>query len=135
MNKKGQQLLEENIIFLILNMIIFVTLLIFVYNSSNGKLIDEQYYAKEIALLINSAEPNTTIYFDLSYLYKKYEKEIEKGILKKENLIKINNEKGIVYFSLNPQTYYSYYFFNNVKINTYFEDNHLILKIESYDKK
>jgi len=127
MNKKGDEAFVENLVFLILNLIVFVMLLIFISNSANGKYTQEQYYAKQIASFINEASPGMSLQLDISDLLTKYEKDIKS----KDNILKIDSEKGIVYFSLNSQTYYSYKFFNKVKVTSEINGNYLNLKIEN----
>jgi hypothetical protein len=128
-NKRGIEEAEP-LIFIILNLIIFLMLLGFIANSSDGRYMYEQYYAKQIASFINEASPNMTLMIDMQELFNKYEKEFDQGRIKKENILKIDNEQGIVYFSLNSQTYYAYKFFNNVKVTYSIEGVYLVLKIE-----
>ena len=66
MNKKGDTLVFEIVIFIVLNLIFFVALFTFVWQSSKGALVYEQVYAKQIALLIDEAKSNTLIQVDLS---------------------------------------------------------------------
>jgi len=129
MNKKGDELLMENIVFLILNLVIFVMLLVYISNSANGRYAEEQYYAKQIASFIDEASPGMVLQLDMRDLLAKYDKEIKSGKIKIDNILKIDNEKGIVYFSLNFQTYYSYKFFNKVNVTSKINDNYLFLHI------
>lgn len=131
MNKRGEETVIENLVFLILNLIVFVMLLIFIGNSANGKYAQEQYYAKQIASFIDEASPGMTLQLDMSDLFIKYDKEIKSEKINKNNILKIDSEKGIVYFSLNPQTYYSYKFFNKVKVTSGINGNYLVLKIDN----
>jgi len=66
MNKRGDEIVMEQAIFIILNLIFFLTLLYFVYNSSSGSFVNEQYYAKQIALMIDEAKPGTVISIDVT---------------------------------------------------------------------
>jgi predicted permease len=130
MNKKGEENIAEPIIFIILNLIVFFTLLVFVANSSDGKYMAEQYYAKQIASFINEASPGMNLLVNMEELFEDYEKDFKSGKIQKEDILKIDNENGIVYFSLNQQTAYSYRFFNNVKVISSVEGNYLKMRIE-----
>ena len=134
-NKKGQEIVAENFIFLTLNLIVFVMLLVFISNGSNGKYVQEQYYAKQIASMINEASPGMTLDIYMGDLFTKYKKEFDSKKMDKDNILKIDSENGTVYFSLNSQTYYSYKFFNNVIVlpgddGKFVHDNYIILNIK-----
>lgn len=54
------------VIFLLLNIMFAVTVLAFVNKTLSGAAIYEEVYAKKVALLIDEAIPNTTIYLNVS---------------------------------------------------------------------
>ncbi|MFH0831934.1 MAG: hypothetical protein V1886_03685 [archaeon] len=63
--KKGDmEELQSFIIYIVFVLIIFLVLLAFIRNASTGTLAKQQILAKEIALLVDSAEPGTefTVY-------------------------------------------------------------------------
>ena len=59
--KRGQSELFPFIMYLVLALIVLISLLFFVNSSAKGIHIKEQVLAKQIALLINYAEPDTEI--------------------------------------------------------------------------
>ncbi len=68
MNKKAafMDILLNNIVYIILSLIVFVSLLAFVRSTSNGAAIWEDFYAKEIVKIIDSAQPGDMITLDVS---------------------------------------------------------------------
>ena len=63
-SKKAAGLVYSVIIFTILNVVFFSLLFYFVHDTSKGAITYEQSYAKQIAILVNSAEPLSEIYVD-----------------------------------------------------------------------
>lgn len=60
MDKKGDiEELQSFIIYIVFVIIIFLVLLAFITNAATGTLAKQQVLAKEIALLVDSAEPGT----------------------------------------------------------------------------
>ena len=55
--KKRGTLLLENVIFIILNLFFLSVLILFLFKQGGGAITLEQSYAKNIALLIDSAKP------------------------------------------------------------------------------
>ena len=60
-NKRGNILLE-NIIFIILNVLFITILVIFLFTKTGSVAVLEEKYAKEIALIIDSAESDMTVF-------------------------------------------------------------------------
>jgi len=110
MNKKGDEILFEQIIFIVLNLVFFLLLLAFVFNSASGAFVTEQFYAKEIALLIDTAEPGTMISLDITDAYN----IAKNNNLDIQNIINIENSDVIV--KLGGSRAYVFRFFNDVKI-------------------
>jgi hypothetical protein len=52
-------------VIIVLNILFFALLLVFIIKSSNGALVYEQAYAKEIAIIIDKANPNTEVTMDI----------------------------------------------------------------------
>ncbi|MEM3121984.1 MAG: hypothetical protein QXH60_00895 [Candidatus Pacearchaeota archaeon] len=69
-NKKGVDLIHETIIFLILNLMFFLALFVVVYRSGTGISLYEQFYSKELALLIDKSKSGTEITLDVSDIEK-----------------------------------------------------------------
>ncbi len=111
-DKKGN-ILTENIIFLILNILFIVILLFFVFAKTGSAVVLEEKYAKEIALIIDSAKPVMIIQLNMADAFKK----IEKGYSYSE-IVKIDG--NIVTVQLREKGGYSYSFFNDVSASANF---------------
>jgi len=127
MCKRGESPMAlEMTIFIILNIVFFIVMLGSVYTSGNKEFVYEQTYAKEIALIIDNAKPETVILLDISKLV-----EIAKDNKKDVNeIIKLNKEENKIFVSLKADRGYSYKYFTNADINFGVEDNNLVISIE-----
>ncbi len=121
--KKAEDLMYPIIIFVVLNLIFFSTLLIFVYKSSNGTLALEQVYSKEIALLIDGSEPGMEVSIDFSKPIKIAE---ENGLTSKEEMVSISS--GTVTVKLSEKGGYAFNYFSNSEVQVEFNENNLVLK-------
>ena len=111
-NSRGEMLVE-NVVFIILNLVFLSILIVFLTSqSSNGKVLEE-VYAKEIALMVDSAKPSMTIMFDMS----KAKKVSDKNEFDFSNVVKKSGNSIIV--QLSPEGGYEYYFFNDIDIEVY----------------
>jgi hypothetical protein len=119
--KKGEEVLYPTIIKIVIFIIFFSTLLIFVYRSSTGAPVYEQFYAKQIALLIDDAHPNTNITFDFE---KGLEIAEENGISRDRIISKINNE---VMVKLSDSGEYKFKYFSSANIKFRFDGNNLTI--------
>lgn len=104
--KRG--LIEEELIFIILNLVFFSVMLFFVSNSLNGKALYEQAYAKEIALMIDNSFQNMTIFLDISELISLNSK-IDNSMIYIDN----KNKKAVVKLS-NSGRSFSYFVDYNI---------------------
>jgi len=114
--KKGD-LLAGDIIFLVLNLVFLSILIIFVLSKTNDASILEEKYAKEIALIIDSAKPGMIIHLNM-------EDAIEKAAENNQNIaniVKIDNDNNIVMVKLKDKGSYSYSFFNEVDASAYLD--------------
>jgi hypothetical protein len=106
-NKKGN-ILTENIIFIILNLVFLSILVVFLFSKMGSAAILEEKYAKQIALILDSAEPGMTIHLNMKDAIK---------IAKKENR-DLNNiisiQDNVVNVQLREKGGYSYSFFNDI---------------------
>ncbi len=127
-NRKGT-ILVENVMFIVLNIIFIAILVLFLFKQGNGAVVLEQSYAKNIALLIDSAKPvmemklNMEDAIDLA----------EKNGVNREEVVKIN--ENIVIVKLSEKGGYQYSFFNNVDVTAYpdiFPEKNYIIKINGY---
>lgn len=113
MNKKGD-LLTGEVIFLILNVIILAILVIFVLSKTNGTALAEEQYAKEIALMMDSAKPGMIIHLNMEDAINKAKSENQDP----SKIVRI--EDNIVTVKLRDQGGYSYSFFNSVNASASF---------------
>ena len=127
-NRSGT-ILVENVIFIVLNILFLVILILFLYRQGNGAVVLEQSYAKNIALLIDSAKPITEMKLNMNDAFTL----AEKNGVKPEDIVKIN--ENIVTVKLSPNGGYQYSFFNNVDVTTYPDispNQNYIIKINGY---
>ncbi len=103
----------ENLVFIILNLIFLTLLVLFLLRQGEGAVVLEQAYAKEIALLVDSAKPGTTMLLNI----EKGKKLAEKNNVDVEDIIKIDSNSVIV--KLSEKGGYSYSFFNDVDVSAY----------------
>lgn len=110
-------------IFLILNIIFFVILLSFVYNSGSRAFVYEESYAKQIVSLIDNGKPGMNILVN-------FEKGIETGKkngVEKDFFVVYPYENKIkVKLSGNG---YSYKYFSDYDVKLELQDNLLLIKI------
>ncbi len=112
MDKKGAVLME-NVVFIILNILFITILILFLLRQGQGAVVLEQSYAKQIALLIDSAKPGMTMVLDMEKAKKLAEKN---GIDFEDIVIKANN---VITVKLSEKGGYSYSFFNDVDVSLY----------------
>jgi len=112
MEKRGV-LLVENIIFIVLNIVFLTILILFLLKQGSGAIVLEQSYAKNIALLIDSAKPVMEIHLNM----EKAIKVAEKNNIEPDEIVKIHN--NIVIVKLTEKGGYSYSFFNDVDATAY----------------
>ena len=120
---EGQDILYPQVLFTLLNLIFFSLLLVFVSNSSEGALVYEESYAKQIALLIDKAEGSTTFFVDFE---KGLEIAEKNKILQSENLVRISNNEIVV--KLSDSEGYRMKYFSDNEIVVSFEGKKLIVQ-------
>lgn len=113
-NKRGD-ILVGDLIFIILNLIFISILIIFVVSKTNDASKMEEQYAKQIALIMDSAKPGMIIHLNM-------EDAIEKATNENQNPAQIVKVEGnMVTIKLDEKGGYSYSFFNNVSVNAYLD--------------
>jgi len=117
MKNKRANILEGNIIFIVLNVVFLAILILFLFKQGAGAVILEQAYAKQIALLIDSAEPGMVLKLNM----KKVIEVAEKNKIVPDNLVSISD--NIVQVKLSERGGYSYSFFNDVKVTLRYEED------------
>lgn len=114
-NKRGE-ILIENIIFIILNVVFLTILVLFLVKQGTGVVLLEDAYAKQIALLVDSAKPGTIMELDMSKALKVTE---EKGIPFKGI---ITRNKNYLMVKLSEKSGAEYPFFNDVDVGFYSDE-------------
>jgi hypothetical protein len=117
--KKRGTILLENIIFIILNLLFISILILFIYLKSENAAVLEEVYAKQIALIIDSAKPGMIINLDMEKAIETAKKELGEDRIKE--IVSIDN--NIVTVKLREKGGYEYSFFNNVDVNAYPDTN------------
>jgi len=113
--KKRGNILTENIIFIILNLVFIAMLIIFVFSKTGGAAVLEEKYAKQIALMIDSAKPRMVITLKMDDAMEQAIDNLgEKGI---NEMVRITG--NVVNVKLRDEGGYSYSFFNDVEVNCY----------------
>lgn len=129
--KKGDEILVENVIFLILNLAFFSFVIWFLLRQGSGAIILEQSYAKNIALLIDSGKPIMEITLNMEDAINLAE---ENGIDRKD-IVQITG--NLISVKLSGKGGYTYSFFNNVDATAYpdvYSEKNYIIKINGYLK-
>ena len=127
--KKRGTLLLKNVIFIILNLIFLSVIILFLFKQGGGAITLEQSYAKNIALLIDSAKP----VMELRLNMKQGMELAEKNNVPLDEIVQIND--NIVRVKLSERSGYEYSFFNNIDVTVYPDvapSPHYIIKINGY---
>ena len=127
-NKRGN-ILTENIVFILLNLAFVAILVLFVFSKTGDVALLEEKYAKQIALVLDSAKPGMEISMNLEVAVDKAEKEKFEGKI-------VSIDGNLVTVRLGEGKGYSYSFFNDVDLNKlYFypnEGDNFVFKVEKY---
>ena len=107
--KKNGEILIETLIFIILNLIFLSILVGFILTKGDNLSLSEERYAKEIALLIDTAKVGDIIELNMEKVISESRKEGYAG-----QIITISD--NIVQVKLSEKGGYSYSFFNSVKV-------------------
>lgn len=108
---EGMNLMTEKVVYILFILIFSGMVIGFFIRFQNDVLIYEQTYAKELALLINKAEPGIEMDIDIFDFYHKSNKNNFNG-----NVVEIDNEKSEVIVRLASGRGYKYSFFNDVEV-------------------
>lgn len=121
MNKKASMggILRSNAIYIFLLIVFFVGMRAFIINSVNSASIWEDYYAKEIAKVIDMAEPGDEIVLDV---HKATEVAKKNNIANFEEIFSFNNLDNEVCVKLSLGRASCYNYFNDVGA-TYSKDS------------
>jgi len=110
LNKKAASWLTENLIFYIINIIFFVILFVAIAKYGSGSYFYEETYAKQIALIIDKAKPNTYIELDITDLRN----QAKNNKYNEDQIVKLENNNIIVKTS--PKGGYTMKHFTNNKV-------------------
>jgi hypothetical protein len=111
--KKRGTILVENIVFIILNVLFLAVLVLFLMKQGSGAIVLEQAYAKQIAMLVDSAKPVMEIKFDM----EKGKKLAEDNGIDFSSAVRITG--NTVRVRLSERGGYIYSFFNDVSVEPY----------------
>lgn len=125
--KKRGTILIENIIFIILNLLFLSVLALFLIKQGSGVVMLEESYAKQIALLVNAAEPGMTLKINMD----KAKKISDKNGIDFKEVLEINENTVVI--KLSQESGYSYAFFNNVDVGKPYPDGEFYIMV--VDKK
>jgi len=123
----------ENVVFIILNVLFLTILILFLARQGQGAIVLEQSYAKQIALLIDSAKPGMTIILDMG----KAKDLAEKNNLEFKDIVKKTD--NVITIRLSEKGGYSYSYFNDVDVSLYPDTsnpekvNSYVIKINEYN--
>ena len=126
MNKKGVDLISENIVYIILVVVVLGGMFFAVDNVGRQVTFYENVYAKQIALMIDKAEPGMEIEYRN---FKMFSLAAKNNAPK--NILDIDNRRNIVTVKLSSGKGYHYEFFNDVDVawNIIHRNNTITLKI------
>ena len=128
--KKRGTILVENIIFIVLNLVFLTIVFLFLFSKMGVAAILEERYAKEIALIIDSAKPGMNISLNMKEAIEKANDEKWKG-----KIVFING--NIVTVQLREKGGYSYSFFNDIDFTRlyHYANEGDILNLEIVEKQ
>lgn len=133
-HRRGDYLIPEMVIFIVLNLAFFVILSLFIIKSATGAIVYEQVYAKQIALLIDSAKPDMDITFDMSNAieiarenkFNNDKTKLSEDILKQ--IVKFDKSNNAIIVSLASGGGYSYKYFSADSIEFEAKGVYLMIK-------
>lgn len=130
MIKRGKKanILTENIIFLVLNLVFITILVLFLFAKATDAASLEEKFAKQIALIIDSARPGMDISLNMKEAVEKAKDKEWKGKI-------VTIEDNVVTVKLNEKGGYSYSFFNDVDLDVlyfYPDKNEFKFKVLGY---
>jgi len=114
MDKKavGIDFLGWNFIYILLEIIFFMLMLYWVVGFQDGAALWEDFYAKEITRLVNTAEPGDEVSLDVSPVTKI---AFSNGV-PKSDIFNFNNVNNFVTVKLTPRGGTSFSFFRDVDV-------------------
>jgi len=123
--KKKAEILQEYVIFIVLNIMFLSMIIGFIYLKSSSVYLMEEENAKKIALLIDGSKPGTEIRVNL----KSFFAESKENAITREESIKIDNEKNLIIAKGSKNSFYEYNFFNDINVKYNFDGDFLVLEM------
>jgi hypothetical protein len=107
-NKRGDSILFDNAIYIILLVLFVAGMSIFIYSNNNGGAVLEDYYSKEVSKIVDFSNGNQEVLLDV---HSATESAIDNGIRSLGEVFVFDNENKRVGVKLSPggRTYYSYF--------------------------
>ncbi len=128
MKRKGTMLISD-IIFLILALAFITILIVFIARQSSSTNVIEEQYAKEIALVLDAAEPGMQIHMNMKELLDARKPEFQGAP------IVIDSRAHFVRVQLSADSGFTYGFFNDVSITYQLQEDFLEIKILNRENK
>jgi len=117
---KRANILTENVVFIILNVVFLTILVVFLFVKVSDGAVFEEKYSKQIALMIDSAQPGMQISLEV----KDAVDHAESGWLRNNFHEAFVVEDNLVKVKLSSKGGYSYSFFNDVyPVLEFYPDN------------
>ena len=114
MNKRAvSELLTSDVVFLLLLLVVFSGVLYYVTGFEDGAALQEDFYAKELAKIINSAGPGTEVVLDVS---RATEIAFNRGKKDFDSLFSFDEKNGEIKVSLRLNGGTTFPYFTDVKI-------------------
>jgi len=108
-NDKFGKVLASTAIFLILNALFFGMMFYFVYSATNGSVMLEKTYSRQIALIADSMKQDTEVILNVAPLYEAREKTGYKG-----EIFDVNYDNSTITIKLTSEGGNSYQFFTQL---------------------
>ena len=105
-DKRGIDLLNGTIIFIIINVLFFSLLFVYVARAGDNASFYEQIYSKKIALLIDNSQPGSLISMEIV----EHREFFEENLNSKLNIIHIQNNEVNVKLSPSSDGYTTFFF-------------------------
>lgn len=125
MKKRAEAELLETIVFIILNLIFFIIMIAFVYNSGTQTFVHEQSYAKQIAILIDNARPDMVVMMNIEEILPIADKN-NKNI---NNVFSVDEKTNEIKVNLKNTGGYSYKYFSDNSVKLSVQNKWLLISI------
>lgn len=123
--KKGDEILTEELIFIILNSIFFISLIFFVINSGSSDSVIEETYAKKIAIILDSMNSNMEVNISVDVLLEAME---DNELL---NFIPVSAQGNFVKVSVRKDSSYTFSYFSSVSPKFFLDRENKMLTIKT----